>query len=119
MGELLNMLAEPLWEKMFDGIDDGGVKHVAARVRDTRVHDFLGERVLECVLCLGKEARLTEELRCLKYPKMPTQIFCRHGGDCVDEDQRRVSTDHSGTLDHLLFFRIEAVDPRGEYCLDR
>ena len=60
--EPLNLLAEAIRVYPLDRTDELRVKDPAALLQQGAVGDLVGERVLEGVLEIGKEARLVEEL---------------------------------------------------------
>src|SRR5262249_43025284 len=70
-GEALDVLDEPIRIQAFDGGDDPGVQNLTPFLKQRPVGDFMGERVLEGVLQVRKQARLVEKLGLLKMPQPP------------------------------------------------
>src|SRR5262249_57073790 len=62
VGQPLDLLGGAVAGDRLDRLDDVGVERPPPLLEQAAVGDFVGERVLEGVLEVGKEARLVEEL---------------------------------------------------------
>jgi hypothetical protein len=73
----LDVLSQPVGIEAFDGADNPGVQGLAAVLEQRPVGDFMGERVLEGVFGIRKEARLVQKLGRLQTREPPLHRILR------------------------------------------
>ena len=77
MSQTFGVLREPLGIATLDGLDGPGVKPASTILQEASVGHLVGQRVLERVFEVGKQACLVNKFRRLKMPKFPSEIFFR------------------------------------------
>jgi hypothetical protein len=114
VGEPLRLLTQAIRVVPLDGGDDGGVELPATIVEESSVGDLMGQRVLERVFQIGKQAGLVEELGRLQVEEPATQLLLGELGNGEEEGEGHVLADDRGRLEKLLVLRLQSVDPRGQ-----
>ena len=75
------------------------------------------ERVLESIFELRKQARLVEELRCLKSSEAEAKFFVRLISDDLEKRERNILPDNGSRLEKPLLFRRKSVNPSSQHRL--
>ena len=119
VGQPLDVLGQPVRIAAFDGADDPGVQGLAPVLEQGAVGDFMGERVLEGVLGIRKEARLVQKLGRLQMREPPLHRILRRLRHGVEQHEGHVLADDRGRLEQLLVVRREPVDPGRQDHLHR
>lgn len=119
VGELLDVLAQPIGVQPLDGVDDLAVQCAATLQEQTIVRDIVGQCVLEGVLQLRKHACLIEQLGPAQVGQGALEVGRRHIGDRLQQRERHSSSDDGGGLQDLLCHTSKTIDPGGEDRLDR
>jgi hypothetical protein len=114
MRQVLDVLGEPFGAESLDSRRDARVKGAAPLPEHAPVRHLVGQRMLEGVLDLGKEARLVEKFRRLQVHKPLTHVVVVRVGD---GDQQRVwdILAHDGRrLQQAFVFRRQSIDACGQ-----
>jgi hypothetical protein len=115
----LDVLLQPVRVEPFDGRDDPSVEPLAPLLEQGAVGDLVGERVLEGVLGIGKEARLVEELGRLQLREPPPHRLLRGVRHRPEQHEGNVLADDRGRLEQRLVLHGEPVDARRQDHLHR
>jgi hypothetical protein len=84
---------------------------LAPFLEERAVGDFVGQRMLEGVFGIGKEARLVQKLCRLQMREPPLHRLLRQLRHGVEQHEGHVLADDRGRLEQLLVVRREPVDP--------
>ena len=96
------MLGEAARPNVLDRADNASVKDAPLVPEQTRVDDLEGQRVLECVLKIGEQRGLVEELGGLEVGEPTTQVFLGLLGNGEQEPERHALADDRGRLEYRL-----------------
>src|SRR5262249_44874582 len=98
MAQTLDLFGQALGIERLDRVDDLGVEQTPPVVEHVPVGDIVGERMLEGVLDIRKEAGLVEELGRLQVGEPPANALLGHVRDGLEQRQRYVLPDDGGGL---------------------
>src|SRR5262249_20349618 len=93
-----------------DGVDNPAVEQTPPVLEHVAVGNIMGERMLEGVLDIWKEARLVEELGGLEVGEPPANALLGHVRDRVEQRQRHVLPDDGGGLEEALLLDRQSID---------
>ena len=119
VGEPVDVLAEAIAALRLQRLHDPGVKLAPPLLQEALVRHLIGQRVLEGVFQLGKEARLVEELGRLQEGESPPQVRLGHVGDGLEKRKRHLRPDHRRGLEQPLFVRWQPIDTGRQHGLHR
>src|SRR5215472_12921928 len=83
-------------------------------VQHPAVRYLVGERMLERVFEVGKQARFIQELACLQFGQSALQLVLRRFCDGSEKRVRHVLTNDCGCLQKALVRRYEPIDARSK-----
>src|SRR5215472_17440857 len=114
VGEERRTLTELPRLQLLDRARDGAVP-ARSSLRELRaVGDFLGQRVLECVLSLWTERLLVEELGTRESMESSSELSAAELHNTTQYRFGEVLPDHRSRLQHPLLQLGQPVDPRRE-----
>src|SRR5215813_10391848 len=119
MGQPVDLLGHTVGVERFDGLDDPGVERAPPVLEHAPEGDLVSERMFERVLDIWKEARLVQELGCLKVSEAPANALLGHVRDGVEECHRHVLPDDGGGLKEAFVLDRQSVDACRQDCLRR
>src|SRR5262252_5411127 len=88
MAQTLDLFGQALGIERLDGVDNPAVEQTPPVLEHVAVGNIMGERMLEGVLDIRKEARLVEELSRLEVGEPPANALLGRVRDSVEERQR-------------------------------
>jgi hypothetical protein len=105
--------------RCLDGLRDHAMEEAPPFQQDGVVGNLLHQRMPECVQPLVIGRQVVHQLG----PPQLRQCFGEIGGgkpgNGSQGGKRELAADHRGAFEDLLGFVAEAVDPRGDHCLNR
>jgi hypothetical protein len=119
MGELLDLLAEPIGVELFYGIHDARVDVSAALVEHSTVCDVVSERVLKRVLQVRKEPCRVKKFSSLQIVQETAKLVLCKPTDCKQESERGVVSNYRRLMKQTLLGGGQRVDTRSEDSLHR
>src|SRR5262249_36743138 len=119
MGELLDLLAEPVGVQLFYGIHDARVDVATALVEHSSVGDVVGEGVLEGVLQVRKELCRIEKFSSLQFVEEPAKLVLCQPTNCIKEGEGGVAPNPAPVRRQPPPGGGRRMDPRGEPRLHR
>src|SRR5262245_446979 len=115
--QALDLLGQAVGSEAFEGLDDVGVEHATALLKQTPIRHLVCQSMLEGVDLLGEQPRLVEELSSLQMGEATVQGCLSQLSNGLQQRQGHLSTNDCGSLEESFLLRWQPVNARRQHHL--
>jgi hypothetical protein len=116
-GNALDLFGQAIGAKAFHGLKNLSMERAPSLVKQPRIDDLMGQRVLEGIFEIWEKMYLVQILGGLKTRKAPVHVRLGQFSEDLQQTERHVLADDCGGLEEALVVRREPIDPCRQDCL--